>query len=75
MKKIKLSTISMKTTAMDFQGNLEKILDCIENEKCVSSDLILFPSKPLNSNLLFNEFIILFFHSSKLLCSITTKFE
>jgi NAD+ synthase (glutamine-hydrolysing) len=43
MKKIKLSTISMKTTAMDFQGNLEKILNCIENEKCVSSDLILFP--------------------------------
>jgi NAD+ synthase (glutamine-hydrolysing) len=43
MKKIKLSAISMKTTAMDFQGNLEKILNCIENEKCVSSDLILFP--------------------------------
>ena len=43
MKKIKLCSVSMKTTPMDFQGNLEKILNCIDNEKCENSDLILFP--------------------------------
>ncbi|NBU99637.1 MAG: NAD(+) synthase, partial [Spirochaetia bacterium] len=33
----------MKTTPMDFHGNLDKILNCIDNEKSTKSDLILFP--------------------------------
>ncbi len=43
MKKIKISSISMKTTPMDFQGNLDKILKCLEELESINSQVILFP--------------------------------
>jgi NAD+ synthase (glutamine-hydrolysing) len=43
MNKIKVSCISMKTTPMDFSGNLNKIKKILEDKENSASQLILFP--------------------------------
>ncbi len=43
MNKIKVSCISMKTTPMDFDGNLNKIRKILDDKENITSQLILFP--------------------------------
>lgn len=43
MKKIKISTVSLKTTPLDFKGNLSKIESTLKRKEIENSSLILFP--------------------------------
>lgn len=43
MKKVKLSSVSMKTTPLDIEGNRKKIIDALKSKEMENSSLILFP--------------------------------
>ena len=43
MKKIKISSISLKTTPLDFQGNLNRILQTLSERELDESAIVLFP--------------------------------